>query len=180
DGGDQQTFVARELLAGVRPAEGVHDGHEIVRAEMPLDELARGALDAFAAPEARMPIVDDHHVDPAVERALVALDVGFNGELRAKRALKFFDRDVDEREGGDRLRPAVLEHLKIFLREIADEGAGAVRDERIDLDVINLDLESRLLRLRRGGWDLSGDERRRAKPDDECGEPYTWSHGCHV
>src|SRR5207245_1788193 len=110
-----------------------------------------------------------------VERALVALDVGFNGELRAKRALKFFDRDVDEREGSDRLRPAVLEHLKIFLLEIADEVAGAVRDERIDLDVINLDLEGRLLRLRRGGRRLSGDQRGSGQPDDECCEPYTWS-----
>ena len=72
DGGEQQPLVAGELLARIRRPGGVHDRHQIVGAEVPLDELLRRRFHARRAAEARVQIVDDHDVDAAVERPLVA------------------------------------------------------------------------------------------------------------
>ena len=117
----QQPLVARELLVGVARPGGVHDGHQVVGAEAPLDELLRRGLDALRAAEPRMQIVDDHDVDAAVERTLVGLHVRLDRRVREERPVGALDRDVDEREGVDRLRLPVLEHLKVFLLQIADE-----------------------------------------------------------
>ena len=54
------------------------------------------------------------------------------------------------REGGDRLRLPVLEHLEIFLLEIADETSLPVGDDGVDLDVVDAELERRRLLGRRG------------------------------
>jgi hypothetical protein len=59
-------------------------------------------------------IIDDHHVQPAVERTLVVLDVRFDRRGRAERPLQLFDGNVDERERRDRLRLAVLEDLEVL------------------------------------------------------------------
>jgi hypothetical protein len=86
DGREQQPLVGGELLVGVGGAGRVHDRHQIVGAEAPLDELARRDLHALAAAEARVQVVDHHHVDAAVERALVGLDVGFDRRRRERAA----------------------------------------------------------------------------------------------
>ena len=58
---------------------------------------------------------------------------------------------------------AVLEDLEVVLREVADELALLVGDERVDLDVFDLDLEGRRRRCGGGGCGgcggLAGDER---------------------
>ena len=50
-------------------------------------------------------------------------------------------------------------NLKIFLLQIADEVARPVGDERVDFDVIDLNLEGGLLLRRRGCGRLTGGER---------------------
>ena len=56
-----------------------------------------------------------------------------------------------EREDGDGLGLPVLEDLEIFLLQIADEVPLLVGDDDVDLDVVDLDLEGRLLRRCGGG-----------------------------
>ena len=74
--------------------------------------------------------------------------IGLAGEQRPLGAL---DRNVDEREGRDLLRLAVLEDLEIARREIGDDVALRVGDEGVDLDVVDLDAE-RDGRLIGGVW----------------------------
>jgi hypothetical protein len=50
-------------------------------------------------------------------------------------------RDVDHREGADRLRLPVLEHLEVFLLQIADVLALLVGDDDVDLDVVDRTLK---------------------------------------
>jgi hypothetical protein len=137
DGRQQQPLVAREFLAVAGRARGVNHGHQIVRAETPLDELLRRALDALGPTEPRVEIVDDHHVDAAFERALVRADVGLERRRGVQRAVGTLDRDVDEREGIDRLRLAVFQDLEVFLLQFANDLALAIRDDNVDFDVID-------------------------------------------
>ena len=95
-----------------------------------------------------MEIVDHHHVHAAIERPFVRPDVGLERSIRVQRPIRTLDRDVDLSERGHRLRLAVLENLKIVLLQILDEIAVPVGDHDVDLDVVNAQLERRLLRLR--------------------------------
>ena len=114
-----------------------------------------------------MEIVDDHHVDAAVKRLPVALDVRFDRVGCAQGALRTLDRDVDDGEGRDRLRLAVLENLKIVLRETADELTAAIGHDRVDLDVLDIDPEGR--RLRSGRRTLAA-ERAASQQDERNGK----------
>ena len=134
----------------------MHDGHDIVGAETALDELPRRAPHALRSPEARMEVVDDHHVHTAVERLLVRFDVRFDRRAGKQRAVGPFDRNIDQGEGGDDLRFPVLEDLKVFLLQIADELALPIGHDDIDLDVVDADLESGGLRRRRRRRSLAG------------------------
>ena len=93
--------------------------------------------------ELHVQVVEHDDVDAAVERAGVGLDVGLDRLGREERPLDALDRDVDEREGADRLRLAILEDLEVFLLEVADEPALLVGDDGVDLDVVDLELEGR-------------------------------------
>ena len=84
---------------------------------------------------------------------------------REERPVGTLGRDVDDRKSGNRLRLAVLEHLKIFLLQVADEGSALIGDDGIDLDVVDLDLEGRLLGGRR--LRLPGAERRAGREDEQ-------------
>ncbi len=97
-----------------------------------------------------MRLVEEHDVDAAVERPLVALDVGLDRLLREERTLGALDGDVNQREVGHRLRLAVLENLEVFLLQIANVVAARVGDEHVDLDIVDLNLEGRAGRTRRG------------------------------
>ena len=66
-------------------------------------------------------------------------------------------RDVDEREGADLLRLAIVEQLEIILGETGDEISALVGHDRVDVDEIHLNLKCR------GGRGLllrSGEQRR--------------------
>jgi hypothetical protein len=69
------------------------------------------------------------------------LHVGFEGRGLEERRIVTFDRQIDARERSDRLRLPVFQDLEVVLREIADEVSLRVRDPRVNLDVIDLDLE---------------------------------------
>ena len=80
--------------------------------------------------------------------------IGADGKERTLGAL---DRDVDEREGRDLLRLAVLEDLEVVRREVGDRRSLRVGDDRIDLDVVDFDAEGdrgliRGRRRRLGRW----------------------------
>ena len=151
----------------------MHDRHEIVGAEPPLDELLRGAFHARRPAEVRVVIVDHHHVDAAVERTLVRLHIGLDRIGLEQRAIRALDRNVDERKRADRLRLPVLEDLKVLLFQIADEVTLTIGDDDVHFHVIDADAERgplglrrRRLRLAGRGRVLSG-RRRRAGEDDE-------------
>ena len=140
------------------------DGHEVVGAEITLDELTRRGLDANGPPEAHVEIVDDEDVHAAVERPLVGPHVGLDRHRGAERLVVALDRNVDEREGRNRLRASVLEHLKVFLLQVAHEVALPIGHQRVDLDVLDLRFESGLLwRWRRRS--LAGGERGAGEQD---------------
>src|SRR5262249_62424470 len=85
--------------------------------------------------------------------------------LREARRVGPRDRDVDERARRQRLRLAVLDDLEVVAAEVADEGALRVGHARVDLDVVDLDLE------RDGGlrrlWRLRGDLRQCREENDD-------------
>ena len=97
-------------------------------------DLARAAMRRDVGVE----IVEDHHVDAAVERPLVALDVGLDRRAaNSGRSARSTGMSTSEKvEIG--LRLAVLEDLEVVLRQVADELALRVGDERVDLDVVDL------------------------------------------
>ena len=135
----QQPLVARELLRGVGAAAREDDGHQIVGAEVALDELPRGVLDELRPQRVDVQVVEDHHVDAAVERPLVALRRPARSASRLEeRPVGPLDRNIHEREVRDRLRLAVLEDLEVVLRQVADERPCLVGDERVHLDVVDL------------------------------------------
>ena len=107
DGREQQPRVVGEVLRGVRPA-GVDDRGEIVGAEVLLDEAARGGLHARRPREVGVHVVEHDQIDAALEM-LVGLHVRLDRLAGEQRPLGALDRNVDEREGRDLLRLAVLE-----------------------------------------------------------------------
>jgi hypothetical protein len=95
--------------------------------------------------------------------------------------LRLFDREVDQRERGDRLRLAVFEHLKVFLGQAANEVSLLIQHERVDFDVLHLRLEGgrgglwscrlRGGRLRCGRlWGLAGGQHRSGERGEQRGE----------
>src|SRR5262249_1433801 len=145
DGRKQKALVVCKFLTGVARPAGVHHSHQIVGAKILLDELSGRVLDPLRAPEACMEIVNHHDVDAAIEWMLVSPDVGLNRKRGAERFVEALDRDVDEREGRDRLGLSVFKDLKVFLLQVADKVAIPVRDKSIHLNIVNLHLEGRLL-----------------------------------
>ena len=156
--GEQQFLVARELLVGLGRPGGMDNRHEVVGGQPALDELLRRRLHALGASKIRVVIVDDHHVDAAVEGLLVIPDVRLDRIGLEERTIRALDRNIGQRKRADRLRLSVFEDLKILFLEIADQIASLVRDDYVDLHVIDADPEGR--GLRRGRWRLTGGRRR--------------------
>ena len=93
--------------------------------------------------------------------------MGLRGEQRPIGAL---DRDVHHAEGGDGLRLAVLEHLEVFLLQVADELALLVGNDRVHLDVLDLRLEGRPLCERFLRLSLSGQQPGPGEQHEGCGD----------
>ena len=165
-----ESFVARELLSRF-PQQREHDGHQVVRAEMLLDEPACGSSGASCPIGSGTPSSRIIDVDTSIETAFVAPNVRLNRDHVAKPGgMRQFDGDIDQRERGDRLRLAILEDLKVLLRQIPDKIPALVRHPNIHLDIFDLHRErgcrglKRYKRLacrllsRRGGEKQEGDD----------------------
>ena len=146
----RQRPVAREVLHPLPVARRVHDRDDVVGADVALDEQPGGRAGPRRPAEPRVEIIDHEDEDAPLERPAVRDHVGRNRGLRVERRIGALDRDVDDRERRERLRGAVLEDLEIVLGQRVYETPLAVGDVRIDLDVVDLDLErDRGLRRRR-------------------------------
>ena len=64
--------------------------------------------------------------------------------------IRALDRQLDVREHLDLLRLSVLEDLEVVARQAGDEVALLIGDDRVDVDVVHLDLK----RHRRGSLRL--------------------------
>ena len=122
-----------------------------------------------------MQVVEDDDIDAAVELPLVGAHVGFDRRFGEQRPLQALDRQVDEREGADGLTLPVLEHLEVVLRQVADEPALCVGDERVDLDVLDLGLEGG--GLERGRRLLLADSGSRCERHERGCEANSSNHG---
>ena len=140
-GGNQQIAVVREVLRGIGAAAGIDDGREIVGAEMPLDELARRLLDDGGAERTDVDIVQHQHVDAPVERPRIRAHVCADGTTEHGEPIRALDRQLDVRKHFDLLRLSVLEDLEVLTRQAGDEVALLVGDDRVDVDVVHLDLK---------------------------------------
>ncbi len=78
DGIQQQPLVAGELLRVLSAPAGEDHRHQIVRAQTLLDELMGGRSHPRRALRRDVQIIEDHHVDAAIEGALVRLDIALD------------------------------------------------------------------------------------------------------
>ncbi len=154
----------------------MHDGGDVVGADVALDELARGQLDALGTQRRRVQVVEDDHVDASVGRFEVGAHVALDRPGGEQRALDAFERDVHHREGRHLLRLAVLEHLEVGRLEVGDEFALAIEHARVNLDVVDLGAERdrRLLRRLLLRMPLRGGRSQPKKGD--AGEKKSFGH----
>ena len=101
-----------------------------------------------------MVVVEHDQVQPSVEHLLVDRDIRFDRQ-RVGTEIQRLSRpcvgNVDQAEGLDLLRFAVLRHLKIFPFQTANEIAVPIDDAHVFFDVVHLDFEGDLRRWRRRG-----------------------------
>ena len=146
-------MTSGELIYGVREqapvsgeplrcvvSPGIDDGHPVVRAQVALDELACRLLDVLRAKRIDVQVIQDHDVDPPVERPLVRLHIGL-GQCSEWDVGFEIERDIDRRKRRDRLPHTVLENLEIVLREIGDDVTLRVGHDGIDFDVTDAGFE---------------------------------------
>ena len=143
DGRQQRGALGRELLRAVGTAARVGNGGDVVRAEMPLDELTCGIDDDFRSQRGDVQIVEHDHVQASADGLRVGLDVARQRRGRRRTRARGRHRNIDERKRADLLRLAVVQQLEIVLGEIADEIAALVGDDGVDVDEVDLDLERR-------------------------------------
>ena len=176
DGRDKQPLVVREFLARFVWACGVRNRHEIVGAEPLLNELLRGRFGPLQVKRVGVQVIDHHDVDASLEGPLIGSDVGLDRLACEERTVVFFDRDVDQREIGDRLPLTVLGHLEVAFFQIANELPLRVRHDDIHFDVFDRALECRRLGSlgslgslgRLCGERRAWHERREREQPDEC------------
>ena len=156
---DQQAPVLREVLRRARQAAGHDHGRLIVGAELLEHEPACELTDVLAAQRRHVIVVEHDQIEPAVEDLLVDRDVRFDRQrvrTEIQRLARPRVRNVDHAERLHLLRLAVLEHLKIFLLQPADEVPVSVDHAHVFFDVVDLDLERDFRRRRRRGLCAAG------------------------
>ena len=82
DGGQEYPFVSRKVLGRLTGRRGKYDSHQVVGTEMLLDKPARSIPRASRPLGSGTGVVEDRHVDAAVEAALVTLHVRLNRNRR--------------------------------------------------------------------------------------------------
>jgi hypothetical protein len=100
------------------------------------------------ARERRVQIVQQEHVDPAIEGAGGRSHIRFDRLGRTGWGKRSLDREIDQRKCRRRLRLAVFDDFEVVSREVAHERTHLVGDDRVNLDEIGLGPEGdgRLLR----------------------------------
>ena len=141
-------LVVNSCAAVLAPAR-IDDGGQIVGTHELADELSGRILHRCAAHGAHVEIVEHNHVHAAVERPSVALRIDGDRTAVDDERGRFFDRDLDQRERVDFLRPAVLEDFEVVAPEPGHEIALIVGDDDIHIDVVHLNLEGDPRGLRR-------------------------------
>jgi hypothetical protein len=125
------------------------DCRQVVGAKVLLDEAPSGQADVLRTQRMGMQVVEHEDVQPSVELPAIVDDIRLDGPGCGPPRRDAVDREVDERELGERLRAAVLEDLHLRLPQVADERPMVVGDDRVDFHVVDVDLE-RDAGLRRG------------------------------
>ena len=180
DGGEQPSLVAREVLGGRRQPAGRHDGHEIGRPDVSLDELPRVGADDARPRRGNMDGVEDEDEHTRVAGHLVRGDVAGNDRGSARTGERPPHRNRHALERPDRLRRAIFEDLKVCGGEIGDRPAVTVTREHGDFYQFDAGahLRSRLRGMARHGA-ATGDSTCEASDHDQRGQshevPRQWS-----
>ena len=126
------------------------------------------ALHARRPREVGVQVVEHEQVDAPLD-VVVGLHVRLDRPVGEERPLGALDRDVDQRERGDLLRLAVLEHLEVLGAQVGHQVALRVGDERVHFHVVHLDAEGdgRRLGARRLGRRLLRPQRDAAEGGHE-------------
>ena len=128
DGIEQETAVAREVLTVGDQAPAGDDRRDVVVAEIAVHELVQ----LMAGPERHLGAGRSEYEEINVPIGVgVGLDVGLGVE---RQVLAPLDRQAHGREGRDRLRPAVLEHLEVVASEAGDRLVVFVGDVDVHFD----------------------------------------------
>ena len=105
-------------------AAGREDRGQVVGGHVAGDELLGRRLTSGARKRLRLLVVEDDHVEAAVERLGVRHDVGLDDRLGLeRRRFRPLDRDVDLRERRDVLPHAVLEDLEVVALQVRRTGS---------------------------------------------------------
>jgi hypothetical protein len=155
DGGVEQALVSGELLQRANARPGAHDGDDIARLNVMIDELLQCRADLRDAYRRESEIID-HQRDHALHLA------GFDGKRRwdsdysafggcRRERSRRLDALADIVEVGDLLRGSVLEDFKVVGFEIGHRMASRIGDHGIDPHEIHVDTNhKRVGVLRRG------------------------------
>ncbi len=109
--------------------------------EILVDELVRRLLDLGAAQRAGVVVVEQQHVDAALERPDVGADVRHDRTGLVDEALEALDRNDHLREERRLLQLAVLVDVEVLAGQALHQVAALVGDDGVDLDVLDLGAE---------------------------------------
>jgi hypothetical protein len=162
----EEAPAVREVLRRVRPPARVDHGRQVVRPEVPFDELLPGPPHAYRALRVGVDVVQQQDVQASLGPAHVRLHVGVDVLRLEERPFRSHDWNVDQGKRRHGLGLPVFEDLEVLLLEIADERALPVKDDGVHFDVVHLGAEGNRRHLRIGprlgllarGWRLLAGE----------------------
>jgi hypothetical protein len=161
DAAADRIMVAGEADRGDR-LQRIHDRHHVGRAELGLDE----AGDLLPARHARLAphvvVVEKEREQPDIVAGRFGFLVGVGADLPRRRTTVLHQPavELDETEGLDFLRLAVLGDLEVGGLQVGDGPAVLARGDGVDANEVDAAFEGRLRRLLIGGGRLSGVGRR--------------------
>jgi hypothetical protein len=162
-----RVVIARERQRRHR-RQRIHDGQQVVGPDVLADEPDQRIAHGHGAAARDVVIVEQNREDAHVLALGVEELVVARAELAGRQVVAPGAGGVDQLELIDDLRPAVLEHLEIVLRQAGHGIALAIRDDDVDADEIDAGAKDGLRgclrrcgRVLRGGDDDGdqGDER---------------------
>ncbi len=142
----------------VNRPERVHDARDVHREQLGLDKLRDDLSCAHAVAEADVVVVEENREQPDVVARRLCLLVDHVADLarRLGNGVVILG-DVDQLEGLDRLRLAVLGHLEVFLLQVVDRVPLPIGDDDVDPNEVDVGAEDRGLGRGSGGGGCCGD-----------------------